>query len=275
MSDKMIDEEWTEEAERRDPEIRIDDSGKVEKRKRNRRKKRKRRNRNWLLIPAFLVVLAIIVLVFFRAQNLQIEGNRRVSEDEVKEVIRWDSCQGNTLLLWLLNRKVDVSSNELLAKINVSIVNPQTVRVEVEEQSLVAGVLIGEQYFYVNDSGLVILSQKDMIEAIPLIEGIDVEKAEVSSYLKTGRDDVLDDMLDIAECLADYEISAESIEETGEGGYMIRIGKITVLLGPDIYMEEKVSELKDLLPELDDLSGTLHLENYDSTKDSIIFTKDS
>ena len=40
-------------------------------------------------------------------------------------------------------------------------------------------------------------------------------------------------------------------------------------------MEEKLSELKDLLPNLDGLSGTLHLEEYDSTKDSIIFTKDS
>ena len=53
------------------------------------------------------------------------------------------------------------------------------------------------------------------------------------------------------------------------------MGRVTVLLGKDIYMEEKLSELKDLLPNLDGLSGTLHLEEYDSTKDSIIFTKDS
>ena len=42
-----------------------------------------------------------------------------------------------------------------------------------------------------------------------------------------------------------------------------------------IYMEEKISELNDLLSKLEGLSGTLHLEEYDSTKDSIIFTKDS
>lgn len=268
MTDKMIDEERAQEP--------LDEAIEPEKkRRRTRRKKKRKRNRNWLLIPAFLVVLVIIVLVFFRVQNLQIEGNHRVSEDEVKEVIQWDSSQGNTLLLWLLNRKVDVSSNELLARISVSIVNPQTVRVYVEEESLVAGILIGEQYFYVNDSGLVILSQTDRMSEVPLMEGMDVEKAEVSSYLKTGRDDILDDMLDIAECLADYEIAAESLDRADEGGYKIQMRKITVLLGPDIYMEEKISELKDLLPELDSLSGTLHLENYDSTKDSIIFTKDS
>ena len=51
--------------------------------------------------------------------------------------------------------------------------------------------------------------------------------------------------------------------------------RFKVLLGKDIYMEEKISELNDLLSKLEGLSGTLHLEEYDSTKDSIIFTKDS
>ena len=40
-------------------------------------------------------------------------------------------------------------------------------------------------------------------------------------------------------------------------------------------VQEKISELNDLLSKLEGLSGTLHLEEYDSTKDSIIFTKDS
>ena len=46
-------------------------------------------------------------------------------------------------------------------------------------------------------------------------------------------------------------------------------------------MEGKVAELANILPELlnmqetDQIRGILHLENYDSTKNSIIFTKEN
>lgn len=281
MADRIMDEEqWMEDDDRTQSE-RPAEKGKGQSQERQKqgvhKKKRKkhRRNRKLLMIPVILLILIIICMVFFRVKNLQIEGSHRVSEDEIKTVIQWDSCQGNTLLLWLLNRRTDVSSNELLAKVTVSIIDPQTVKVRVEEQSLVAGILIGEKYFYVNENGMVILSRTDKMPELPVLTGLDVEKAEAGSYLKTGSDAVLDDMLDIAECLSDYEISADTIEQSGDSGYELGMGKIQVLLGADIYMEEKISELKDLLPELAELSGTLHLENYDSTRDSIIFTKDS
>ena len=70
-------------------------------------------------------------------------------------------------------------------------------------------------------------------------------------------------------------ITADSLGKSDDGGYYIVMGTVKVLLGKDIYMEEKISELNDLLSKLEGLSGTLHLEEYDSTKDSIIFTKDS
>ena len=50
---------------------------------------------------------------------------------------------------------------------------------------------------------------------------------------------------------------------------------IRVQLGKSQYLEEKISEFKDLVPNLSGLKGVLHLEDYDPSKDSIIFTKDS
>ena len=46
--------------------------------------------------------------------------------------------------------------------------------------------------------------------------------------------------------------------------------------GKNVYMNEKIGELKSLQqqPEVQGQAGTFHLEEYDATKDSIIFTKE-
>ena len=79
--------------------------------------------------------------------------------------------------------------------------------------------------------------------------------------------------MDIAAILRSEAITADSLGKSDDGGYYIVMGKVKVLLGKDIYMEEKISELNDLLSKLEGLSGTLHLEEYDSTKDSIILQR--
>lgn len=265
-------EVWTEE------EVQPEDTQekRVKPGQSGRRKRRRRRRRRRLLILSLLLIAAVLIGLFvFRVQNLQIEGNRRVSDEEVRTLIHWESSRGNTLLLWLLNRRVDVSDNELLNGISVDIIDPRTVRVRVEEQTLVGCIQIGSQYYYVNRHGMIIISQTDKLTEVPLIEGVDVAQAEAGAYVQTDNQSVLDDMLDIADALDRYEIHADKVSEAENGGFMVEMDKIRVMLGYDIYMEEKISELKALLPELQGMSGVLHLEEYDSTKDSIIFTKDS
>ncbi len=239
-------------------------------------KRKKRKKRHPVLV--FLIILIVLVLVGvfgFKTKEIQITGNERVTDDEVKELIRCDKSYGNTLILWLINRKIDISSEPLLSSIQLSVENPQKVVVHVREQKLVAAVKNNDQYSYVNEKGRIILTQDDKIQDIPMLDGIQIKSAENGDVLTADDDTVLESILNIAALLNEDEITADTIGMTSDGGYNLVMGKATVLLGKDIYMEEKLSELKDLLPNLDGLSGTLHLEEYDSTKDSIIFTKDS
>ena len=92
--------------------------------------------------------------------------------------------------------------------------------------------------------------------------------------LETPDETALDDVTAIAEKLQEYEVGADIINVLEDHKYSLLRGNVTILLGRNIYMEEKISELGNLQENLDGLSGVLHLENYDSSKDSIIFTKD-
>ena len=142
----------------------------VYKRQRKQPGKRKKKKRHPVL--AFLIILIVLVLVGvfgFQTKDIQITGNERVTDDKVKELIQCDKSYGNTLILWLINRKIDISSEPLLSGIRLSIENPQKVVVHVREQQLVAAVKNNDQYSYVNEKGRIILTQDDKIPDIPMM----------------------------------------------------------------------------------------------------------
>ena len=246
-----------------------------QRRKRPGKQKRKKKSmKGWLVL---LVVVGLILAVVFgcRIKTIRITGNERVSDETIQTLIQYDKCQNNSLLLWLLNRKIDISSEPLLNNIHVQLRNPQTIVVQVNEEKLSGYVQSGDEYIYVNDSGKIVLKQTEKLQDVLLLSDITADTAEVGEQLVSDDTGAFADFLDIAAVLRNEAITADSLGRSDDGGYYIVMGKVKVLLGKDIYMEEKISELNDLLPKLKGLSGTLHLEEYDSTKDSIIFTKDS
>ncbi len=237
-------------------------------------KKKKKSKKGWLVL---IVTVGLILAVVFgcRIKTIRITGNERVSDETIQTLIQYDKCQNNSLLLWLLNRKTDISSEPLLNSIHVQLRNPQTIVVQVNEEKLSGYVQSEDEYIYVNDSGKIVLKQTEKLQDVLLLNGITADTAEVGEQLVSDDTGVFADFLDIAAILRSEAITADSLGKSDDGGYYIVMGKVKVLLGKDIYMEEKISELNDLLSKLEGLSGTLHLEEYDSTKDSIIFTKDS
>ena len=109
------------------------------------------------------------------------------------------------MILWLINRKIDISSEPLLSGIRLSIENPQKVVVHVREQQLVAAVKNNDQYSYVNEKGRIILTQDDKIPDIPMMDGIQIKSAENGDVLTANDDTVLDSILNIAALLNEEE----------------------------------------------------------------------
>ena len=83
-------------------------------------------------------------------------------------------------------------------------------------------------------------------------------------------------MLDLALKLQQYQIEADQLIYSSSDGTLSFVkGTVTVNLGSGRNIEDKLTAYNDLKeqPELE--NGTLHLEDYDATKERIIFSKDS
>ena len=71
-----------------------------------------------------------------------------------------------------------------------------------------------------------------------------------------------------------YDLEVEKIHFNKKLQVTLYMGDVRVSIGEADKLSEKIMKLRDLSPHLKDLSGVLHLENYSSSSDTIIFTKD-
>ena len=102
----------------------------------------------------------------------------------------------------------------------------------------------------------------------------------------TGRKEVLVEnykgIIELCGLLLEYDVAAEEIDIDENGHFTVYIDNaLRVGFGIPVLLEEKAAEVANILPELrnmeetEQIRGILHLENYDSTKNSIIFTKEN
>ena len=81
-------------------------------------------------------------------------------------------------------------------------------------------------------------------------------------------------ILSLTKLLAKYEIAPDSINFSKNLSVTLSFEDANVLLGKDIEDDEKIVKLKQLLPDLEGMKGTLHLENYNEDMKNITFKKD-
>ncbi len=247
--------------------------------------KNARLGRKFIKLMIVLAVLCAILvfLLLFRLENVLVTGNDRYSDDEIKALVINENVFYNTLLLCLLNSSTETPDVPLLESIEVIYVDRNTIQLEANEKMTIGMFQVGDKVCCIDQDGLVveILDYEDSVELeLPLIynlatsgtlgEEIDADD-EVLNALQVlmslfKRYEIMPDEIYIEE-----ELKDEDDEESVINTYQLVFGEITVDLGVDDLLEEKMRRVAAILPYLEDESGTLHLESYDEDTENIIF----
>ena len=228
-----------------------------------------------LTVLMTLLVLAAAVVLLFRTRAVEVEGNSYYSENTISTWVQRDRLSVNTLYILV---KYDLMDAELPAgveRLNVSLKNPWTVRVAVEEKEMAGYVDYDGAYLYFDRAGTAVLKTKKQIEGVPYIEGLvfDAAATEIGATLPVEDDSIFEKIVDVSRNLKKYSLTPDRIS-CAEGNVRIYFGTAEVLLGDNDY-EEKLQQVPPILEKLSELypdtAGTLHLENYDSDSESIPF----
>ena len=220
-----------------------------------------------LLLAAAILVLSVLVL--FYVQQIKVEGNEYCTDQQIVDTVRSDKYSINTLYIAGKYAIGKGKSLPCLESIHVSLSAPWTLKVTVREKPIVGYLENKDNYAYFDKEGLVVSMSPTLIEGLPCIEGVSMKDIKLYSRLETDDSKIFEEILETSQEAVKQKISADRIVCRGDEIYL-DIGKIYVNLGNQVSSDQ-IAQIPPILEKLGGQEGTLHLENYSESSDTITF----
>ena len=246
------------------------------KTKRRRRRRRRRILKILLCVIAALAVALLIAVNVFTVETVEVEGNEVYSDEKIEEWILNDEYSWNSLYVFFKYRFVSADELPFVDSIEVTLTSPHTVHLEVTEKSILGCVYISSlgQNAYIDKDGFVVELSTDVLDDTMRILGLSVETATLYEELPMEDDSVLQTLLTVSQLLDKYELEPESIYVTEDDEVILNYGDIQVNVGGNVYLNEKILRLQQILPQIEGMTGTLHLEDWSEDNTDVYFSKE-
>lgn len=239
------------------------------------RKKRKTHKllRRFLITIGVLAVITGILYFGFEVKSVKVTGNEQYSEEEIKTIIMADAKMNNSLYYFLKNKFVKQKAIPFVDTLNVTLLSPRTIQIEVYEKGIVGYFKHLENYMYFDKDGIVVESSTQLIDGIPQIKGLEFEEVVLYEKLPVEDEDIFTTILNLTQAILKYDVHPDVIKFNKKQEVTLKLGNINVLLGKHDLMREKIQKLSSLTSKMEGMSGTLHLENFNENTEDITFEK--
>lgn len=215
----------------------------------------------WIALAVFL--LAVLVILSVRVNTVTVTGNNKYTAGQIEDLIfesRWDR---NSLFLFLKDKFCPHEEIPFVEDYSIVFQSPFSVEVIVYEKSVVGYVSYMSSYMYFDKDGIIVESASTRLDGVPWITGLDYGQIVLNQPLPVENEEIFEQIMNLTQVLSIYELAVDQIKYDSSGNATLIIGDISVYLGSDDDVNGKISELHDMLPELEGMSGTLYLDTYE------------
>lgn len=231
-----------------------------------------------MILVSIIVIGLFVVFGLFHIRQVDVIGNEYYSADEIQKMVMSDSLSENSLYLTWKYRQPDAADDlTFLSAVDVTMINPYHVQIKVYEKSIVGYLMYSGSMVYFDKDGVVVEISQETRDGIPAYSGIGISEPKVSELIPVADEDFRADIISeaqmIQEILCQNGIVPKEIHYDDKQQLILYFANNRVMLGDNSYMEEKLSNLQALMPQMEDLSGTLHMENYTAGTTTITFKK--
>ena len=245
--------------------------------KEERRRKKRRKIGLYILLILILLIAAgvFIVMNVFTVENVVVEGNELYSSTQIETMVLNDEYSWNSLYVDLKYRFVDIGEVPFVDTMEFSLDNPHTIHIKVYEKGMLGYLYINSigQNAYFDKDGFVVETSTEVIDGVPKITGISCEEVVLYEKLQLENSDILRDLLNLTQTLKKYNLLPDEIQYDSNMEPVLYYGTIQVKIGSEDNLSQKVVRLSIILPQLDGLSGTLHLETWTPETTDIIWDR--
>lgn len=227
----------------------------------------------FLAFGLFIANTVMLLMLIFHVQEIEVTGNETAQTSEIISWIKEDEYTANSVYaLWKFsNYRGEIP--EYLEEVKVRMVLPWKLRVTVQEKQAIAVLAEEDGYVTFDREGLVLARTTEMPENLPVVEGIYSGDVQVYEEIPVEDKNVFAYVDELIEELERLDLMPDRLlwDEDGMSAYY---EKVYVKFGKSGF-GDKVLQLSAILGELEGKKGTLHLEHYNETNESITFEKKS
>lgn len=230
------------------------------------------------LILSLIVVIVLLAGVaaaglLLRVEEVRVGGHSHYSTEEIEALFFKEEGLSRSPLVILWKKLTNGWKIPQLENYEVSFDGLKTVNVQVKEKKLYGYVPhFGSNLFFDKD-GVVVKSSSEVFQDVLKVSGLKVETAVLNEPLKVENEKNFKLVATVIDFISSNQIkldnvsmylysAVEEISIYDGSSVSMRMGDITVLLGKNVDMQEKLLDLIQMLPEIWGQEGTLHMEDY-------------
>lgn len=230
------------------------------------------------VIVAFLIVGLLAgyyyIIKNYMVTTVYVEGNVHYTNEEIMGMVMDGYYGDNSLFLSLKYKDKSIGDVPFVEKMDISVLDPHTIKIEVYEKALAGYVEYLERYMYFDKDGIVVETSTEKTKGIPLVTGLVFDHIVLYQPLPVENMDIFDDILSITQLVNKYNLSIDRIYFGSDDTLTLYFENVKVALGARENLEIKVMKLQYMLPELIGKSGTLRMEEYTEETNTITFEPD-
>ena len=142
--------------------------------------------------------------------------------------------------------------------------NRNTICISVKEKKPVGCIHYLDSYIYFDRNGIFVEGSKTRDESVPYFDGIQVNKVVMDEKLDIKGETVLNTAVALSTIFQKNDKIPDHIQFDSSYSISLIYGDVTVQLGKDENLEEKMNRVLAILPNLTGKKGILHMESVSS-----------
>ena len=230
-----------------------------------------KRSRKWLVVLAVIIVLAAGICSV-NIRQVTVTGNSRYTEKEIVDMIFQKNMDWNSTYCYLQDHVKDHQQIPFVEDYKLVFQNPFHVQVIIHEKTVVGYVSYMSSFMYFDKDGIVVESTNQKLDGIPCITGLKFGHIVLHQPLPVEEKSVFESILNVTQVLETYNLKVDKIQYNSKGEATLYMKDLEVALGDSKDISGKISELSDMMPELEGKKGILYLDTYDPVNPPSMYT---
>ena len=208
-----------------------------------------------------LLAAAVVLFTYYKVDSVQVRGTTHYSDEEVKKMVLRGPLASNSVLAPMIYSTTDTDDVAFVDAFKVTQINRNTICISVKEKKPVGCIHYLDSYVFFDRNGIFVEGSKTRDESVPYFDGIQVNSVVMDEKLDIKGDSVLNTAVALSTIFQKNEMIPDHIQFDSSYSISLIYGDITVQLGKDEDLEEKMNRVIAILPKLTGKKGILHMES--------------